>query len=188
MLSLERGTLRLTRLIDNLLESVRIESGQLDVRRQSIELARRRSKTRAGWSRRCCASAASRSRSTCPTALDAAGRRHAAHAGVRQSHRQCQQVRARGHARSASARASKATRSTAWVEDAGPGLPEGDAVSIFERFKRGGSQEPEPGGLGLGLWISRSIVERHGGSITAARTADGFTRFTFTLPVEPTEG
>ena len=61
-------------------------------------------------------------------------------------------------------------------------------VSIFERFKRGGSQEPEPGGLGLGLWISRSIVERHGGSITAARTAEGFTRFTFTLPVEPTEG
>src|SRR5262245_959615 len=37
--SLERGTLRLTRLIDNLLESVRIESGQLDVRRQSLELA-----------------------------------------------------------------------------------------------------------------------------------------------------
>src|SRR6187399_800873 len=39
VLSLERGTLRLTRLIDNLLESVRIESGQLDVRRQSIEIA-----------------------------------------------------------------------------------------------------------------------------------------------------
>ncbi len=38
MLSLERGTLRLTRLIDNLLESVRIESGQLDIRRQSIDL------------------------------------------------------------------------------------------------------------------------------------------------------
>ena len=41
VLSLERGTLRLTRLIDNLLESVRIESGQLDVRRQTIALARR---------------------------------------------------------------------------------------------------------------------------------------------------
>ena len=76
---------------------------------------------------------------------------------------------------------------TAWVEDAGPGVPEGDAVSIFERFKRGGSQEPEPGGLGLGLWISRSIVERHGGSITTGRTADGFTRFTITLPVEAGE-
>ena len=39
VLSLERGTLRLTRLIDNLLESVRIEAGQLDVRRQSLSLA-----------------------------------------------------------------------------------------------------------------------------------------------------
>jgi signal transduction histidine kinase len=76
---------------------------------------------------------------------------------------------------------------TAWVEDAGPGVPEGDAVSIFERFKRGGSLEPEPGGLGLGLWISRSIVERHGGTITTERTADGFTRFTITLPAEAGE-
>ena len=39
MLSLERGTLRLTQLIDNLLESVRIESGQLVIRHQSVELA-----------------------------------------------------------------------------------------------------------------------------------------------------
>ena len=73
----------------------------------------------------------------------------------------------------------------AWVEDSGPGLPEGDTAGIFERFKRGGAQEPEPGGLGLGLWISRSIVERHGGSIAAERTAEGFTRFTLTLPREP---
>src|SRR4029077_1241412 len=36
--SLERGTLRLTRLIDNLLESVRIESGELSTRHQSVEL------------------------------------------------------------------------------------------------------------------------------------------------------
>ena len=74
---------------------------------------------------------------------------------------------------------------SAWVEDSSPGLPEGDTVGIFERFKRGGAQEPEPGGLGLGLWISRSIVERHGGSLSAARTDDGFTRFTLTLPAEP---
>ena len=39
VLSLERGTLRLTRLIDNLLESVRIESGQLGIRHQSVSLA-----------------------------------------------------------------------------------------------------------------------------------------------------
>ena len=73
----------------------------------------------------------------------------------------------------------------AWVEDSGPGLPEGDTIGIFERFKRGGAQEPEPGGLGLGLWISRSIVERHGGNIEATRTANDLTRFTITLPIEP---
>ena len=39
VLSLERGTLRLTRLIDNLLESVRIESGQLGIRHQNVSLA-----------------------------------------------------------------------------------------------------------------------------------------------------
>jgi signal transduction histidine kinase len=76
---------------------------------------------------------------------------------------------------------------TAWVEDSGPGLPEGDAQNIFDRFKRGGSQEPEQGGLGLGLWISRSIVERHGGTISALRTAEGYTRFTLTLPVDAPE-
>jgi len=73
---------------------------------------------------------------------------------------------------------------SAWVEDSGPGIPEGDASNIFERFRRGGSQEPEPGGLGLGLWISRSIVERHGGTISATRTDEGYTRFTITLPTE----
>ena len=106
VLSLERGTLRLTRLIDNLLESVRIESGQLDVRRQSIELARRdRRCARAG--RGAAAPAPPDARGRRAGGAHAAGRRHAAHAGVRESHRQCQQVRARGHARCASARESR---------------------------------------------------------------------------------
>jgi signal transduction histidine kinase len=34
------------------------------------------------------------------------------------------------------------------------------------------------------LWISRSIIERHGGSIRAERTDGGHTRFTFTLPTD----
>jgi signal transduction histidine kinase len=41
--------------------------------------------------------------------------------------------------------------------------------------------------LGLGLWIVKSIVDRHGGQISAARTADGRTRFSVTLPAETSE-
>ena len=74
-----------------------------------------------------------------------------------------------------------------WVEDEGPGAPGLEQASIFERFYRSADQEPEPRGLGLGLWIVRSIVERHGGTVAAGRGAEGRTRFTITLPAAKDE-
>ena len=65
----------------------------------------------------------------------------------------------------------------------GPRRAEIEGQSIFERFYRSAVQEPDPRGLGLGLWIVKSIVDRHGGSVAAARTMDGRTRFSVTLPV-----
>jgi signal transduction histidine kinase len=67
-----------------------------------------------------------------------------------------------------------------WVEDEGPGLSPGTEDSIFDRFTRGG--EGEPGGMGLGLWIVKSIVERHGGEVHARSLPAGGSRFTLTLP------
>jgi two-component system sensor histidine kinase MprB len=61
-------------------------------------------------------------------------------------------------------------------------VPQIDSGSIFDRFHRGPEQEPEPGGLGLGLWIVKSIIDRHGGTITASRTEAGKTRFEVRLP------
>ena len=183
VLSLERGTLRLTRLIDNLLESVRIESGQLDVRRQSIEIADVIEDARV------LVEALLRQRRQplevdVPEGLGLQGDATRLTQVFVNLIANASKFAPEGTAVRVGARAEGAQIS-AWVEDAGPGLPDGDGVSIFERFKRGGAQEPEPGGLGLGLWISRSIVERHGGSITADRTAEGFTRFTIRLPTEP---
>jgi signal transduction histidine kinase len=183
VLSLERGTLRLTRLIDNLLESVRIESGQLDVRRQSIELADVVEDARA------LVEALLHQRRQ-PLELDVPAGLELQGDATRLTQvfvnliANASKFAPEGTAVRVGARVD-GPQISAWVEDEGPGVPDGDGASIFERFKRGGSHEPEPGGLGLGLWISRSIVERHGGSITAGRTAEGHTRFTITLPIEP---
>lgn len=63
------------------------------------------------------------------------------------------------------------------VIDTGPGF-DGPMERLFEPF-----HSTRPGGLGLGLSISREIVEKHGGQMTAARADDRtFFRFTFPLP------
>jgi signal transduction histidine kinase len=71
-----------------------------------------------------------------------------------------------------------------WVEDAGAGIAGGNNKAIFERFKRAAGVEPDAPGLGLGLWIVKSIVERHGGRIEVTRTESQRTRFTLWLPLE----
>ena len=68
------------------------------------------------------------------------------------------------------------------VEDSGPGLPEGSEQQVFESFSRGDTQ-PSRKGAGLGLAISRAIVEAHGGAIRAERRPEGGARFVFTLPL-----
>jgi signal transduction histidine kinase len=52
------------------------------------------------------------------------------------------------------------------VRDHGIGIPEADRARIFDRFERG-SAARNFGGLGLGLWIARQVVEAHGGRIFA---------------------
>ena len=63
-------------------------------------------------------------------------------------------------------------------------MPAGSTSAIFERFQRGAETEPDAPGLGLGLWIVKSIVERHGGTVRVERTAEQRTRFTLALPLE----
>jgi signal transduction histidine kinase len=180
--SLQRGTLRLTWLIDNLLESVRIEAGQLTIRRQPVSL---------------------------PQVVEDAAELVA---GLRSQRSQALDVDLPGSLPQVPGDAGRLTQvfvnllanaikfgpeggtirvgaRTAggevevWVDDEGPGVPEAERSSIFERFHRSDEEEPEPRGLGLGLWIVRSIVERHGGRISVTRPEGARTRFTITLPV-----
>jgi two-component system, OmpR family, sensor histidine kinase KdpD len=67
------------------------------------------------------------------------------------------------------------------VDDDGPGLPAGDPGRLFEKFQRG-SEEGTAVGVGLGLAICRAIVREHGGEIEALNRPGGGARFQFTLP------
>jgi len=68
------------------------------------------------------------------------------------------------------------------VCDRGIGIPIEARDRIFERFFQARSDDATQG-LGLGLYVSRQIVELHGGQIRADFPAHGGTRFVVTLPV-----
>lgn len=182
VLSLERSTQRLTALIDNLLESVRIESGQLNIRHQSVALSE----------------VAEEARTLVGALLAQRGQQLLIELpddlpNVNGDEMRLTQVLvnllanackyAPEHSRVRVGAEVQGDQLCTWVEDEGPGVPDAQLGSIFDRFSRGPEQEPEPGGLGLGLWIVKSIIDRHGGQITATRTGENRTRFSFFLPL-----
>jgi PAS domain S-box-containing protein len=70
------------------------------------------------------------------------------------------------------------------VTDRGPGIPPERQAQLFEAFTRGAAEEfRETGGLGLGLYISRGIVEAHGGRIWVESEVGAGSTFAFTLPL-----
>ncbi|MFE2479237.1 ATP-binding protein [Streptomyces sp. NPDC001194] len=76
--------------------------------------------------------------------------------------------------------AGKTEKGTAvTVTDEGPGIPEESMGRVFTRFWRGSKR----GGTGLGLYIVKGIVEAHGGTITVGRGPGGGAEFRFILPV-----
>ncbi|MGI6901987.1 MULTISPECIES: two-component system sensor histidine kinase KdpD [Leclercia] len=69
------------------------------------------------------------------------------------------------------------------VWDSGPGIPAGQEEAIFDKFARGNKESAIPG-VGLGLAICQAIVEVHGGTITAHNRPEGGAGFCVTLPLD----
>jgi len=184
--SLERGTLRLTQLVDNLLESVRIEAGEMGIRRRAVALDEvveqavemtsplieqrgQRLLVELPYPLPAVAGDAPRLTQALVNLLANANKFAPAESTIRVG------------------AAADGEGVALWVEDEGPGLPDDPEGALFARFVRaphGEGDEPEPGGVGLGLWIVKSIVERHGGRIELLprRAPGGGTRVRLTLP------
>jgi signal transduction histidine kinase len=70
------------------------------------------------------------------------------------------------------------------VTDTGIGVPEGEHESIFDKFHQvGATTKGVREGTGLGLPITRRLVEAHGGSMRVESQLNLGSRFTFTLPL-----
>ena len=73
------------------------------------------------------------------------------------------------------------------VQDGGPGIPPEHVPHLFERFYRVPEQSSNVRGTGLGLYICRKIIEAHSGEIGVESQEGSGTRIFFTLPIEVME-
>ena len=71
-----------------------------------------------------------------------------------------------------------------FIKDNGLGIPSGDLKRIFKRFYRVSETATEKRGTGLGLFIVKSIIERHGGRVSAQSKGEGMgSTFIVQLPI-----
>ena len=69
------------------------------------------------------------------------------------------------------------------IRNSGPGIPADEVGMIFERFyKTDKSRSQDKNGMGLGLYIVKTIIKLHGGEITVSSVENEFTLFEFWLP------
>src|SRR6202035_4375533 len=157
--SIELLLARLTQLIDNLLESVRIESGQLGIRHQSVALAEVVEDARA-LVRPLLAQRRQTLDVTLPEDLPWLAGDKPRLTQVFVNLLANANKFAPGDSTVRIGAEARPGQVLAWVEDEGPGPAASEGEALFARFQRGGGAEPEVAGLGLGLWLVKSIVDR----------------------------
>jgi signal transduction histidine kinase len=167
-----RGSMRLSQLVDNLLDSVRIESGEMRLRRQPVDLAAVVSEavelilplTDQREQRVVADVQPGPALTGDPQRLFSVMVNLLANANKFAPDRSAIRVRIDWSEKWA----------TVWVEDEGPGLPvlHGTA-DLFAPFRRSPDEEPSQRGTGLGLAIVKAIAVAHGGDVVVGTPSEG---------------
>ncbi|MBS0194943.1 MAG: PAS domain-containing protein [Proteobacteria bacterium] len=162
-----RGTLRLSQLVENLLDSVRIESGEMRLRRQPVDLVAV-VEDAAELIRPLIDQREQRIVLNLPAGSTLTGDPQRLFSVM---------VNLLANANKFSPDQTtiwvgiewEAEQATVWIEDEGPGLPPmGANTDLFAPFKRSPQEEPSQRGTGLGLAIVYAIVTAHGGVVKVA--------------------
>jgi signal transduction histidine kinase len=169
---------RVTRLITELLDVSRIESGRIEVHRELVDLAARTAKVVAG--RVAAGESASRFQ------IEVAGELTETWLDVDKIDQILANLIENAVRHGAgtvttvieSAPVSGAPGVAVSVRDQGPGIAPEFAPRVFRQFWRAKRR----GGAGLGLFIVKGLVEAHGGTITVAQAPGGGAEFRFTMP------
>jgi len=181
--TMRAGTKELSRLIDDLFELSRIEAGALVLMPEPAAVSDLLSETLGRMAPQAAARGVTLDGHAAPDLpllpLDA---RQIGRVLVNLVDNALRHTPAGGHVAVAACRMDGAVRVE--VEDSGEGIAAEDLPHVFERFYRGDkSRSREGGGAGLGLAISKGIIEAHGGRIWAEPLAPHGTRVAFTLPL-----
>jgi PAS domain S-box-containing protein len=176
---IQRSAKEMERLLTDLLDVARIESGHLLVRREPIDILALLAETVEMFHAQAAALDITLASDVAEGIRTVAGDRdRVAQVLSNLIANALKFTPARGHV---SVRASAGEREALLsVEDSGDGIPADDLPRVFERFWQ--ADRASTGGAGLGLAICKSIVEAHGGRIWAASTVGRGTTFHFTLP------
>lgn len=174
-----RSSERLRLLLDDLLDVSRVQAGQLKLRRETVELD---ALVREGLARM----SEELARAGCELTLRAepvCGEWDRLRLEQVISNLLSNAVKyGAGHPLEVGVAALDAAWARVWVKDGGIGIAPEDQERIFERFTRG-SGVGHIHGLGLGLWITRRMVEAHGGRIRVESAAGQGSTFIVELPL-----
>jgi K+-sensing histidine kinase KdpD len=182
--SLFRGVNRLTWLIDNLLESVRIEAGQLTIRHQEVRIDDVVSAARDLVEPLLLLRDQALDTGSLEKLPEVPGDRQRLVQVVVNLLANASKFSPRGSTIRIGGEQARSGAVNVWIEDEGPGPANPDDTNLFDQFHRSGGEDPEESGLGLGLYIVRSIVERHDGKVALLRTDENRTRAVVSLPTE----